>query len=154
MRVAIVAEYYPRPSHPGLGVWAHRQAMAVRDLGVDVRVLVLERPIPPLAAVARAPRTGRCASGRARPRPAGPADDGRDRGPLRAVHRASPAVELRQLGRWAAPPLRQALDRLSSTWQPDLSTPITRCPRVSRPGVARARGSARCRWSSRCTAAT
>src|SRR4051812_345035 len=51
MRVAVVAEYYPRAHDPVLGVWAHRQAMAARDAGADVRVLVLHRPIPSRAAV-------------------------------------------------------------------------------------------------------
>ncbi len=63
MRVAVVAEYYPRPSDPAWGIWAHRQALAVRDLGVDVRVLALERPLPPLATCARCPAAGRCATG-------------------------------------------------------------------------------------------
>ncbi len=53
MRVAIVAELYPRAEDPVLGVWAHRQALAARDAGADVRVLVLHRPLPPLAAVKR-----------------------------------------------------------------------------------------------------
>ncbi|ADB53915.1 glycosyltransferase [Conexibacter woesei] len=52
-RVAIVAEYYPRAADPVLGVWAHRQALAARDAGADVRVLVLHRPLPPLAALKR-----------------------------------------------------------------------------------------------------
>ena len=51
MRVAIVAEYYPRARDAVLGVWAHRQALAVRALGVEVEVFVLHRPIPPRAAL-------------------------------------------------------------------------------------------------------
>ena len=51
MRVVVVAEYYPRASDPVLGVWAHRQALAARDAGADVRVLVLHRPVPSRAAV-------------------------------------------------------------------------------------------------------
>jgi glycosyltransferase involved in cell wall biosynthesis len=51
--VAVVAEFYPRANDPVLGVWAHRQALAARDAGADVRVLVLHRPLPPLAAVRR-----------------------------------------------------------------------------------------------------
>ncbi len=51
MRVAVVAEYYPRADDPVLGVWAHRQALAARDAGADVRVLVLHRPVPPRAAL-------------------------------------------------------------------------------------------------------
>ena len=70
MRVAIVAEYYPRAADPVLGVWAHRQAIAARDAGADVRVLVLHRPLPPLAALRRADlgarRAPRCASRAAR----------------------------------------------------------------------------------------
>ncbi len=53
MRVAIVAEYYPRAADPVLGVWAHRQALAARDAGADVRVLVLHRPVPSKAALER-----------------------------------------------------------------------------------------------------
>jgi teichuronic acid biosynthesis glycosyltransferase TuaC len=52
VRVAVVAEYYPRAADPVLGVWAHRQALAARDAGADVRVLVLHRPLPSKAALA------------------------------------------------------------------------------------------------------
>jgi teichuronic acid biosynthesis glycosyltransferase TuaC len=51
MKVAIVAEYYPRVADPTLGIWAHHQARAARDAGADVRVIVLHRPVPPLAAM-------------------------------------------------------------------------------------------------------
>jgi teichuronic acid biosynthesis glycosyltransferase TuaC len=51
MRVAVVAEYYPRAADPALGIWAHRQALAARDAGAEVEVLVLHRPVPSLAAV-------------------------------------------------------------------------------------------------------
>jgi teichuronic acid biosynthesis glycosyltransferase TuaC len=53
LKVAVVAEYYPRRDDPVLGVWAHRQALAARDAGVDVHVLVLHRPVPSRAALAR-----------------------------------------------------------------------------------------------------
>jgi teichuronic acid biosynthesis glycosyltransferase TuaC len=57
MRVVVVAEYYPRAADPVLGVWAHRQALAARDAGADVRVLVLHRPVPSRAALrSRDPR--------------------------------------------------------------------------------------------------
>src|SRR5207244_11403535 len=49
-RSLIVAEYYPRTSDPVLGIWAHRQAVASRDEGAEIRVLVLYRPLPPLSA--------------------------------------------------------------------------------------------------------
>ncbi|HEX2085221.1 MAG TPA: glycosyltransferase [Solirubrobacteraceae bacterium] len=51
MRVAVVAEFYPREEDPVLGVWAHRQALAARDAGADVRVFVLHRLVPPRADV-------------------------------------------------------------------------------------------------------
>jgi teichuronic acid biosynthesis glycosyltransferase TuaC len=47
VKVAIVSEFYPRAHDPVLGIWAHRQALAARDAGADVRVLVLHRPVPP-----------------------------------------------------------------------------------------------------------
>jgi glycosyltransferase involved in cell wall biosynthesis len=47
MRVAVVAEYYPRRHDPVLGVWAHRQALAARDAGAEVSVFVLHRLVPP-----------------------------------------------------------------------------------------------------------
>ena len=49
MRVCVVAEFYPRPDDPVWGVWAHRQAMAARDAGADVRVFALHRLVPPRA---------------------------------------------------------------------------------------------------------
>jgi glycosyltransferase involved in cell wall biosynthesis len=52
MRVAVVAEYYPRRADPALGVWAHRQALAAREAGADVEVFVLHRPVPSKAALA------------------------------------------------------------------------------------------------------
>ena len=57
MRVAVVAEYYPRAADPVLGVWAHRQALAAHEAGAQVRVLVLHHPLPSRAAlVDRGPR--------------------------------------------------------------------------------------------------
>lgn len=53
VRVVVVAEYYPRRADPALGVWAHRQALAARDAGADVEVVVLHRPVPSKAALAR-----------------------------------------------------------------------------------------------------
>jgi len=51
VRVAVVAEYYPRAADPALGIWAHRQALAARDAGADVEVFVLHRPVPPKSAL-------------------------------------------------------------------------------------------------------
>src|ERR1700712_3506020 len=47
MKVLVVAEFYPRVADPALGIWAHHQALAARDAGADVRVVVLHRPIAP-----------------------------------------------------------------------------------------------------------
>ena len=41
MRALVVSEYYPRRGDPVLGIWAHRQAVAARDAGADVEVIVL-----------------------------------------------------------------------------------------------------------------
>jgi glycosyltransferase involved in cell wall biosynthesis len=52
VKVAVVAEFYPRRGDPVLGVWAHRQALAARDAGAEVRILVLHRLVPPRASFA------------------------------------------------------------------------------------------------------
>jgi glycosyltransferase involved in cell wall biosynthesis len=49
LKVLVVAEFYPRVADPALGIWAHRQALAARDHGAEVRVVVLHRPIAPAA---------------------------------------------------------------------------------------------------------
>src|SRR5437763_5502290 len=54
-RVAVVAEFYPSRRDPVLGVWSHRQALAARDAGADVRVLVLHRVVPPRSALGTGP---------------------------------------------------------------------------------------------------
>jgi teichuronic acid biosynthesis glycosyltransferase TuaC len=51
MKVLVVAEFYPRVADPALGIWAHRQALAARDAGAEVRVVVLHRPIAPAAQI-------------------------------------------------------------------------------------------------------
>ncbi|MGO9752700.1 MAG: glycosyltransferase [Solirubrobacteraceae bacterium] len=51
MKVLVLAEYYPRAGDPARGIWAHRQALAAREAGAEVRVLVLHRPLPPIASL-------------------------------------------------------------------------------------------------------
>jgi teichuronic acid biosynthesis glycosyltransferase TuaC len=55
VKVAVVAEFYPRQGDPVLGVWAHRQALAARDAGAEVRVVVLHRLVPPRASFSGRP---------------------------------------------------------------------------------------------------
>ncbi|MGZ6695730.1 MAG: glycosyltransferase [Solirubrobacteraceae bacterium] len=108
MRVAIVSEFYPRAHDPVLGVWAHRQAVAARDAGADVRVLVLHRPVPPRATALRdVPRALRTLS--AQPRRA--TLDGID---VRYVPFLAPPrpSTYGTWGAWAAPALAVALRRL------------------------------------------
>ena len=151
VKVAVVAEYYPRRRDPVLGVWAHRQALAARAAGAEVKVLVLERPVaavvgaaPSLAAARRARRASRdsrvatsstasrCATCASSPATA--------TAPTRTGHS----------GR--AGPLGKALDELHArvAARPD--------PRPLRAAGAaprcRSRASTRCRSWSRCTAAT
>jgi teichuronic acid biosynthesis glycosyltransferase TuaC len=51
-RVVVVAEFYPSEADPVKGVWAHRQALAAKAAGVEQRVIVLHRLVPPRAAFA------------------------------------------------------------------------------------------------------
>jgi glycosyltransferase involved in cell wall biosynthesis len=99
MRVAVVAEYYPRSDDPVLGIWAHRQALAARDAGAEVSVFVLER----IAA-----RSG--GKLRLAPRADATRIDGLD---VRYVRYLSPPRpwSYAQWGSFAAPPLARALRR-------------------------------------------
>lgn len=125
MRVAVVAEWYPSPGDPVLGIWAHRQAMAARDAGAEVRVLVLRRPIPPLSVARRVfdfpPATGPLsdwiAGARTSLQPL--ILDGLSVTPVPFVAPPRP-VSYGSWGYWAAPSLRRALDRLRSDWPFDV----------------------------------
>ncbi len=105
MKVLILAEYYPRAGDPVLGVWAHRQALAARAAGADVRVLVLHRPIPPLSTI----RAGDVRGGAAPLRQ--PARTELDGIPVRFVRYLSPprSMSYGSWGLWAAPALARAL---------------------------------------------
>jgi teichuronic acid biosynthesis glycosyltransferase TuaC len=116
VRVAIVSEFYPRAHDPVLGVWAHRQALAARDAGADVRVLVLHRPVPPRSTRLRdAPRVLRTLA--AQPRHV--VLDGVD---VRYVPFLAPARSRSygSWGAWAAPTLAGALRRLRAEFPYDL----------------------------------
>jgi teichuronic acid biosynthesis glycosyltransferase TuaC len=125
VRVAVVAEWYPSPGDPVLGIWAHRQAVAARDAGAEVRVLALRRPVPPLS-VARGlvhipPAVGalsRWAAGaRTSLRPT--TLDGLAVTPVAWLGPPRP-ISYGGWGYWMAPPLARALDRLHAEWPFDV----------------------------------
>lgn len=118
MKVAIVAEYYPRRRDPVLGIWAHRQALAARDAGVDVKVLVLERPVPPSASLKRPWRLPGALAGIARQ----PKSDELDGIDVRYV-RFVAGDRSRSYATWherAAEPLGEALAELRGEWEFDV----------------------------------
>ncbi len=111
MKVAVVAEFYPRRDDPVLGVWAHRQALAARAAGVELHVLVLHRLVPPRAAWSQGPTgTARSLGGLL----SQPHREDRDGVPVTYVRYASPprARAYASWGAWAAPALALALRRL------------------------------------------
>jgi glycosyltransferase involved in cell wall biosynthesis len=119
MKVAVVSEFYPRAADPVLGVWAHRQAVAARDAGADVRVLVLHRPLPPLSALRAGPRAAAAAAARAAAQPLHAQLDGIGVAyvPFLAPPRPS---SYGAWGRWAAPSLALALRALRRDFAFDL----------------------------------
>jgi len=116
VKVAVVSEYYPRAHDPVLGVWAHRQALAARDAGADVRVLVLHRPIPPLSTP---PRDLRRATRRLLRQPRHATLDGIEVEYVRFVAPPRPRG-YGSWGAWAAPSLALALHRLRERFPFDL----------------------------------
>jgi glycosyltransferase involved in cell wall biosynthesis len=108
LKVLIIAEYYPRAGDPVLGVWAHRQAIAAREAGAEVRVLVLHRPIPPRSAIRSRDLHGGLAALRQ------PHTAELDGIPIEYVRYVSPprAWSYRSWGAWAAPSLSRALRRI------------------------------------------
>jgi teichuronic acid biosynthesis glycosyltransferase TuaC len=117
MKVAVVAEYYPRRADPVLGIWAHRQALAAREAGAEVRVVVLHRVVPPRRAFAERDRAALTAPLRQPPR------ETRDGVPVVYVPFVSPAFgpeNYAHWGAWAAPPLAVALRVLRRRFPFDL----------------------------------
>jgi glycosyltransferase involved in cell wall biosynthesis len=104
LRVAVVAEFYPRAADPVLGIWAHRQSLAARDAGAEVSVFVLHRVVPPASSFG--PRElGRLL--------AQPSVEERDGITVRYLRYISPRREkaYARWGAWAAPALALALRR-------------------------------------------
>ncbi len=111
MKVLVVSEFYPRQGDPVLGVWAHRQALAARDAGAEVRVVVLHRLVPPRATLSDGPGgAARVLRALAR-EPRRQVHDGLD---VTYVRYASPprSSSYPAWGAWAAPALGLTLRRL------------------------------------------
>ncbi|HWX73818.1 MAG TPA: glycosyltransferase [Solirubrobacteraceae bacterium] len=122
MKVAVVSEFYPRRGDPVLGVWAHRQALAARDAGAQVRVLVLHRVVPPRASFARDPAHSggpMRALGNLASQPRKQTLDGLD---VTYVRYVSPARSrsYHAWGAWAAPALGMALRRMRGSFEFEL----------------------------------
>jgi glycosyltransferase involved in cell wall biosynthesis len=116
VKVLVVAEYYPRAGDPVRGVWAHRQALAARDAGAEIRVLVLHRPLPPLAALRSLDRRAIAAELRQ------PGQALLDCLPVSYVRYLSPPRpwSYGSWGAWAAPSLAYSLARLRRRFPYDL----------------------------------
>jgi teichuronic acid biosynthesis glycosyltransferase TuaC len=119
MKVAIVAEFYPRAADPVLGLWAHRQAVATRDAGADVRVLVLHRPLPSLAQARSGARSALAAAAAALAQPPRATLDGIEIAYVPFLAPPRPA-RYGTWGRWAAPSLAVALRALRRRFPFDL----------------------------------
>jgi teichuronic acid biosynthesis glycosyltransferase TuaC len=119
VKVAVVSEFYPRRHDPVLGVWAHRQALAARDAGAEVRVVVLHRLVPPRASLSEGPGGAtRALRGLAR-EPHKQTLDGLD---VTYVRYLSPprSRSYHAWGAWAAPALALALRRLRRSFEFEL----------------------------------
>lgn len=116
MKILVVAEFYPRATDPVLGIWGHRQALAARDAGADVEVVVLHRVVPPAATpVARLPAAARALWRHPRVREL----DGLTVHYVPFVSPPRPR-SYGSWGAWAAPSLRRALPRVHRTFAYDL----------------------------------
>ena len=118
-RVVVVAEFYPSRRDPVLGVWAHRQALAARDAGADLRVLVLHRLVPPRSSLAAGPTGAARALAELVAEPRRQVRDGLE---IRYVPYVSPPRERSypSWGAWAAGPLALALRALRRSFPFDL----------------------------------
>jgi glycosyltransferase involved in cell wall biosynthesis len=119
VRVLVIAEFYPSRRDPVLGVWAHRQALAARDAGAEVRVIVLHRLVPPRAALAAGPRAAAGALAGLAREPRAQVLDGLQ---VSYVPYVSPDRQrtYARWGAWAAPSLGVAMVRLHRSFSFDL----------------------------------
>jgi teichuronic acid biosynthesis glycosyltransferase TuaC len=119
VKVLVVAEFYPSRRDPVMGVWAHRQALAARDAGAEVRVLVLHRLIPPRSSLAAGPHAVASALAQRAREPRAQTRDGLSIGYVPYV---SPERQrsYASWGAWAAAPLGLAMARLRRSFAFDL----------------------------------
>ncbi|MBW3654260.1 MAG: glycosyltransferase [Actinobacteria bacterium] len=115
----MVAEFYPRAADPVLGLWAHRQAIAARDAGAEVRVLVLHRPLPSLAQARSGARAAARAAAAALAQPPRATLDRIEIGYVPFLAPPRPRT-YGTWGRWAAAPLAVALRALRRRFAFDL----------------------------------
>jgi glycosyltransferase involved in cell wall biosynthesis len=118
-RVAMISEFYPSRRDPVLGIWAHRQALAVCAAGADVRVIVLHRIVPPRAAFAAGPGEAARSLAALLREPRHQVHDGI---PVTYASYISPPREhgYPRWGAWAAPALALALRGLRRTFEFEL----------------------------------
>ncbi len=114
MKVAVVAEFYPRQSDPVLGVWAHRQALAAQAAGAEVHVLVLHRLVPPRASL-------HAGAGGLRKKRVGGIEDGA--GMVGEARAGGLGQGARAFGGLLREPLHQVRDGLPVTYVPYVSPP-------------------------------
>jgi teichuronic acid biosynthesis glycosyltransferase TuaC len=119
VRALVVAEFYPSERDPVLGIWAHRQALAARDAGAEVRVLVLHRLVPPRASLAGGPLTAARALGQLAREPRAQTRDGLE---ISYVPYVSPdrRRSYASWGAWAAPALAAAMARVHRSFRYDV----------------------------------
>ena len=132
----VVAEYYPRAADPVMGVWSHHQALAARDAGAELRVLVLHRPLPPLASVRALDVRGLADAVR---QPGATELDGLRVDYVRYLSPPRP-VSYETWGAWAAPMLARAMNRVRAEFPFDLvhahyAVPAGDAVRRAAPGV-------------------
>lgn len=115
----MVSEFYPSQGDPVLGVWAHRQTLAAREAGADVRVLVLHRLVPPRSSFSGGPLGAPRALSRLLREPRQQTLDGLE---VTYVRYVSPprSGAYHAWGAWAAPALGLALRRLRRSFPYEL----------------------------------
>lgn len=137
-RVVVVAEFYPSERDPVLGIWAHRQALAAREAGAEVRVLVLHRLVPPRASLRSGPAQAVHELGSRLREPRRQLRDGIE---VSYLSYASPPRRrsYARWGAWAAPALALALRRLARSSPIDLVHAHNAVPAADAVRRARAR---------------